>query len=51
MPDDVGEGQVEKMRETFLIYFLYISRISSTRAVTRQFQNIEVEGHYNIMLS
>ena len=30
MPDDVGEEQVEKMRKTFLIYFMHVSRISST---------------------
>ena len=34
MPDDVGEEQVEKMRETFLTYFMHVSRISSTWAVT-----------------
>ena len=44
MPDDVGEEQVEKMRETFLTDFMHVSRISSTWAVTRQFHNGEVEG-------
>ena len=41
MPDDV---EVEEMRETILMCFMYVSRISSTWAVTRQFHNGEVEG-------
>ena len=41
MPDNAGEKQVEKMRETFLMYFMHVSRISSTWTVTEQFREVE----------